>query len=89
MIRKFLLVTASLLFGLLAVLVALLVWPLPEMPQEGVPGDFLIRNVTIVDVETGVLHSDRNVVVRDGRIVSIGASEAAAPIVAAEGGPIF
>lgn len=74
MIKKFLLASAALAVGLGLIFAALLAWPLPEMPREGVSGNFLIRNVAIVDVETGVLRSNQNVVVRDGKIVSIGST---------------
>jgi len=75
MIKKFLLAISALAVGLVLLLVALLVWPLPETPQEGLSGDFLIRNVAIVDVEAGVLRSNLNVVARGGKIASVGSTE--------------
>ncbi|MGI9288553.1 MAG: amidohydrolase family protein [Pseudomonadales bacterium] len=75
MIKKLQLVIAALAVGLVLLLVALFVWPLPEMPREGLSGDFLIRNVAIVDVEAGVLRRNQNVVVRGGKIVSVGLTE--------------
>lgn len=63
------------LAGLVAVivitLVALLSWPLPAMPRPGVTGDFLVRNVAIVDVVGGGIMPGRDVVVRGGRIESV------------------
>lgn len=50
-------------------------WPLPEMPREGVEGDFLIRNVAVIDVETGTVLQRRDVVLRDRRIASIGPTQ--------------
>jgi hypothetical protein len=56
----------------LAVAVAVLLnWPLPDMPQPGVGGDFLVRNVSIVDVVAGRVVASRDVVVRNGRIDAI------------------
>ena len=66
---------AALTVGLVLLIAALLAWPLPEMPQEGRSGDFLIRNVAVVDVEKGVLHGNQDVVVRGGIIVSVGSTE--------------
>lgn len=74
MIRKLLAILAGLAIALAVVLAALLNWPLPEMPRPGVTGDFLVRNVAIVDVQIGRIVPGRDVVVRDGRIESIGAS---------------
>jgi hypothetical protein len=69
---------AGLLIALAAalalVLVALLNWPLPEMPRPGITGDFLVRSVAIVDVVNDRIVPGRDVVVRNGRIESIGAS---------------
>lgn len=48
--RKLLAILAGLTIALSVVLVALLNWPLPEMPRPGVTGEFLVRNVAIVDV---------------------------------------
>jgi Amidohydrolase family len=73
-IRKLLAVLAGLTLALSVVLVALLNWPLPEMPRPGVTGEFLVRNVAIVDVVNDRIVPGRDVVVRNGRIDSIGAS---------------
>ncbi|MGH8077313.1 MAG: amidohydrolase family protein, partial [Lysobacter sp.] len=67
-------ILAGLLIALAIVLATLLIWPLPEMPRPGVTGDFLVKNVAIVDVLNGRLIAGRDVVVRDGRIDSVGAS---------------
>ncbi len=56
--------------------VALLAWPLPEAPQDGISGSFLIRDVSIVDVESGLVNSLQSVLVIDGKIASIGATGA-------------
>jgi len=60
---------------LLLFVAALLVWPLPEMPRKGVEGNFLIRNVAVIDVETGSIRQARDVVLRDGRIASVGPTD--------------
>ena len=74
LIRKLLAILAGLTIALAVVLAALLNWPLPEMPRPGVTGDFLVRNVAIVDVVNDRIVPGRDVVVRNGRIDSIGAS---------------
>jgi imidazolonepropionase-like amidohydrolase len=74
LIRKLLATLAGLTIALSVALAALLNWPLPEMPRPGVTGDFLVRNVAMVDVVNGRLVPGRDVVVRNGRIDSIGAS---------------
>ena len=63
MIRKFLLAIAALTVGLVVLLAALLVWPLPEMPKEGLSGDFLIRDVAVVDVAEVEVLQDRDAAV--------------------------
>jgi hypothetical protein len=65
---------AGLTITLALVLVALLNWPLPEMPRPGVTGDFLVRNVAIVDVVNDRIVPGSDVVIRTGRIESIEAS---------------
>ena len=50
---------------------ALLAWPLPDIPQEGKTGAFLIRDVAIVDVTAGTIHRHQDVFARDGKIRSI------------------
>ncbi len=74
MIRKLLAILAGLTIALSVVLVGLLNWPLPKMPSPGVTADFVVRNVAIVDVVKGRTVPGRDVVVRNGRIDSIGAS---------------
>ncbi len=53
------------------VVVALLVGPLPDMSQQGMAGDFLIRNVAVVDVESGELRENQDVTVRGGVVYSV------------------
>lgn len=74
MIRKLLAIFAGLAIAFAVVLAALPNWPLPEMPRPGVTGDFLVTNVAIVDVLNSRIVPGRDVVVRDGRVDSIGAS---------------
>ena len=74
MIRKLLAILAGLVIALAVVLAVLLNSPLPDMPSPGVSGDFLVRNVAMVDVRNGQVVPGRDVVVRDGRIESIGTS---------------
>ncbi len=56
-----------------------LILPLPEAPRDGVKGDFLIRQVNVVDVESAVLRTNQDVVVRDGAIAGISPSGAVEP----------
>jgi len=75
MLKK-LIFAAAAMFGLLALVVTiLLVWPLPDMPRQGVVGNFIIRNVTVVDVESGTLWRDQDVIVRSGIIASVDSAE--------------
>jgi hypothetical protein len=74
MVKKLLKIFAVLAIAFAVVLAALLNWPLPEMPRPGVTGDFLVRNVALVDVVNGRTIPGRDVVVRGGRIASIGVS---------------
>jgi len=70
-IRKLLAILAALVIALALAIAVLLNWSLPEMPRPGLTGDFLVRNVSIVDVVNGGVLPGRDVVVRDGRIDSI------------------
>ena len=74
MARRVLKLFAGSVVALAIMLAVLINWPLPEPPQPGASGDFLVRNVAIVDVLTGQAVPGRDVVVRDGRIDSVGAS---------------
>jgi hypothetical protein len=73
-IRKVLAVLAGLSVALVLALVALLNWPFPQMPRPGVTGEFVVRNVAIVDVVNARIIPGRDVVIRGGRIDSIDAS---------------
>jgi hypothetical protein len=73
---RILAIAAGLALALVSALVALLNWPLPEMPRPGITGDFLVRNVSIVDVVNGRIDAGRDVVVRNGRIDAVDASPA-------------
>lgn len=73
-------------------MVVLLQGPLPETPRPGVSGDFLVRNVAVVDVVNDRIVPGRDVVVRNGRIHAIGASRADAGqegLVVVDGGGKF
>lgn len=73
-IRRLLAPLAGLVIALAIALATLLNWPLPPMPRPGVTGSFLVRNVALVDVVNGEILPGRDVVVRGGRIESIGTS---------------
>lgn len=70
MLKKVLLASAALVALPLLAVAALLAWPLSEMPRNGVAGSFLIRNVAVVDVESGTLREGRDVILRDGKIAA-------------------
>ncbi|WP_181373023.1 amidohydrolase family protein [Massilia glaciei] len=72
MIKKLLFAGAACVALLLLLAAGLLLWPLPDMPRDGVEGDFVIRNVAVVDVGTGTIWQGRDVVLRDGKITSVG-----------------
>ena len=74
MIRRPLAILTGLVIALAVAVVVLLNSPLPEIPRPGVTGDYLVRNVAIVDVVNGGILPARDVVVRGGRIESIGES---------------
>ena len=77
--KTLLLASAASIALALLLLVVLLVWPLPQMPRDGVEGNFLIRNVGIIDVESGTVWESRDVVLRDGRIASVGPTDPSRP----------
>lgn len=74
LLRKLLTILTGLAASLAVVLAALLNSPLPEMPRPGLTGEFLVRNVAVVDVVNDRIVLGRDVVVRNGRVASIGAS---------------
>ena len=73
MIRKLLISLALISAALVFFVAGLLFWPLQEMPETGNTGDFIIRNVGVVDVHKGRVWPDQEVIVRNGIIASVGA----------------
>lgn len=71
MLKKLLLVIAALGGLLMLAIASLLAWPLPDTPSVGAAGDFLVRNVAVVDVEHGLVRTSWDVVLRDGRIAEL------------------
>ena len=69
--KRFLKALLALVGVVFVVLVLLLLWPLPNAPQNGVAGDFLIRDVDIVDVRNGTLTEAQDVLVVGGTIDTI------------------
>lgn len=74
MMKKVLIGVAAVAVLLVLLVVGLLAWPLSAIPRDGVAGNFLIRNVAVVDVGTGTILEGQDVVVRDGRITSVGSA---------------
>jgi hypothetical protein len=72
LLRRLLTIVAGITIALALALAALLAWPLTPMPRPGVGGDFLVRNVAVVDVVNGETLPNRDVVVRSGRIAYVG-----------------
>lgn len=64
---------------ILALLIAL---PLARAPDVGLSGDMIIRDVAIVDVRKGRIVSSQDVIIRDGRVLSIGATSDRTPAAA-------
>jgi hypothetical protein len=86
-LRSALLATAAALGLLLVTVVALLVMPLPSMPEPARAGDFLVRNINIIDVTDGRVLANRDITIRQGVITAInvaGNSDAASHGQAAE-----
>lgn len=71
MLRTLLRASAALVVALVLVIAGLLIWPLPDTPRVGTAGDFLVRNVAVVDVRQGTLRRGQDVVLRAGRIAAV------------------
>lgn len=74
-IRRTLFTLVALVSVCAVVLAALLAWPLPTTSQRGLTGDVLLRDVTVVDVESGSLRRRQNLIIRNGEIVWMGPDE--------------
>jgi hypothetical protein len=73
-------------------LAGLLIWPLPDMPMPGLKGDFVIRGVSVVDVKSGSVLGDQNVLIVDGKIKELTSGslfESAGPVHKIDGGGKF
>lgn len=63
---------------LLLIVTALLSWPLPDMPDKGTAGNFLIHNISVIDVGTGTTQERQDVVLLNGKILAISPARALA-----------
>ena len=79
MLRKLLLASGALVAALVLVTIGLLMSPLPPTPRVGTAGDFLVRNVGVVDVRRGAIRPGQDVVVRGGRIAAVGPTGSSHP----------
>lgn len=70
-LKRVAIVSFVLVFGIGAFLAAPVAWPAPEPPDRSASGDFVIRSVSVIDVETGTVQRGRDVVLRNGVIGSI------------------
>ena len=77
-IKRAALVGFALLLGVAALLVAMIAWPAPEPPDRSRSGPFVIRNVSVVDVETGTVNPGRDVLLRAGTVESVTSAGSAA-----------
>jgi hypothetical protein len=69
-------VTALLVLALVVVIAAGVVWPDPAPPASPASTPLLaITNVSVVDVEQGLVNGAQTVLVRDGRIVTVAAAD--------------
>lgn len=50
----------------------MITFPLSEAPDESIAGNFIIKDVNIVDVEAGKIVAHQDVTIRDGRVSKIG-----------------
>lgn len=71
MLKKLLLATVALVGVLLLIIAGMLMSTLPQTPRVGVAGDFIVRNVAVVDVKQGAIREGQDVVLRDGRIEAV------------------
>lgn len=74
MLATLLRLLGAVVFACAVLLTVLLAWPLPEPPNVGIAGDYLITDVTIIDVDKGMARSGQDVRVLKGTIASIEAS---------------
>ena len=74
-VRRLLKPVLGLAAALVVAVAGALAWPLPDMPRTGVRGDFVVRNVAVVDVVGGRILPDRDVVIRDGQVCVMTATE--------------
>ena len=70
-LKRVAIVSFLLVLGITALVAALIAWPAPEPPDRSASGDFVIRNVSVIDVETGTVQPGRDVFLRNGMIESI------------------
>jgi hypothetical protein len=73
-LKTCLILVAATLILLLATVAALLILPLPAMPEPGVAGDYLLRNVNLIDVEQGGIVEHQDIQVRQGMVTAITAT---------------
>lgn len=57
----------------------MIVFPLSEAPDESIAGNFIIKDVNIVDVEAGRIVAGQDVTIRDGRVSKIEKTSKATP----------
>ncbi|MCG2589078.1 amidohydrolase family protein [Rhodohalobacter sulfatireducens] len=73
--KKSLQVIAILLGIFLLIFFTAILWPLEELPVVPSQKDSVIQNVSIIDVENGSVHRNQSVLIRDGIIRQITASD--------------
>jgi len=71
MFKKIIKSLLGLSLALILLLTGLLIWPLPDMPMHGLKGNFVVRGVSVVDVKSGSVLEDQNVLVVAGKIKAL------------------
>jgi len=71
-LKKTLIILSVAILIVASVFVSGIFWPL-EIPVPNMrPGQLVLKNVTLVDVEMGVLRERQDILIKDGRIISVG-----------------
>ena len=88
MVGKILKSAAAVLGILISIAVVGILWPSSSAPLPDAGRDHQIRNVRVVDVESGVATAPTSVLIRDGRIAAIGAAalDSRLPVIDGRGG---
>ncbi len=73
-IKKFIKFILLLILIVVIVIVVGVYYPSPKLPDVGYKGTMMIRDVNIIDIESGRIYPQQNVLIEDGKIVNISQS---------------